>query len=90
MLLVGKFEDKYGEKLMDPATKRGADATKPVSRRLVLITTEFTSDLIGNKEDDKTKKIPKIYKPPEKRTNYWKRKIVLIPYKNQIPKFCYS
>ena len=79
MLLAGKFEDKYGEKLMDPATKRGADATKPVSRRLVLITTEFNSDLTGNKiagkitsadkskEDDKTKKIPKIYKPPEKR-----------------------
>ena len=87
---------------MDTATKIGADATKPVSRRLVLITTEFNSDLTVNKiagkitsadqskEDDKTKKIPKIYKPPEKRTNYWKRKIVLIPYKNQIPKFCYS
>ena len=52
---------------MDTATKRGADATKLVSIRLVLITTEFTSDLIGNKEDDKTKRIPKIYKPPEKR-----------------------
>ena len=66
MLLAGKFGDKYGEKLMDTATKRGADATKPVSIRLVLITTEFTSDLIGNKEDDKTKRIPKF-------TNHQKR-----------------
>ena len=30
-----KFGDKYGKKLMDIATKRGIDAAKTVSKRVV-------------------------------------------------------
>ena len=44
-----KFEDKYGKKLMDPATKTGIDAAKAVSKRVVQKTAEATGDLIGKK-----------------------------------------
>ena len=41
-----KFEDKYGKKLMDTATKTGIDATKTASKRVVQKTEEATGDLI--------------------------------------------
>ena len=72
-----KFGDKYGKKLMNIATKRGIDAAKTVSKRVVQKTAEATGDLIGNKIADKitsigkpkekTKKVEEIYIPPEKR-----------------------
>ena len=47
-----KFEDIYGKKLMDPATKTGIDAANTASKRVVEKTTEATGDLIGNKIAD--------------------------------------
>ena len=47
-LLAIKFGDKYGEKLMDTATKLGIDAAKTASKRVVQKTAEATGDLIGN------------------------------------------
>ena len=47
--LARKFGDKYGKKLMDPATKTGIDAAKAVSKRVVQKTAEATGDLIGKK-----------------------------------------
>ena len=77
------FEDKYGKKLMDTATKTGMDAAKIASKRVVKKTAEATGDLIGNKIADmitsigkpKEKPRPKekpeeIYIPPEKRQQF--------------------
>ena len=59
--------------------KTEIDAAKKASKRVVQNTAEPTGDLIGNKitdkitsvgkskSDDKTKKVKKIYIPPEKR-----------------------
>ena len=74
-----KFGNKYGKKLMDSAIKTGIDPAKTASKRVVQKTAEALGDLIGNKtadkitsigkpkEKEKTKKIEKIYIPPEKR-----------------------
>ena len=78
-----KFEDKYGKKLMDTATKTEIDAAKIASKRVVKKTAEATGDLIGNeiadkitsvgkskekeKEKEKTNTPEEIYIPPEKR-----------------------
>ena len=74
-----KFEDKYGKKLMDTATKTGIDAAKTASKRVIQKTAEATGNLIGNKIADKTTSIGKtkekekinkpeeICIPPEKR-----------------------
>ena len=48
-----KFEDKYGEKLMDSATKTGIDAAKTTSKRVVQKTEGAKVNLIGNKIADK-------------------------------------
>ena len=99
LLFTKKFGYKYGKKLMDTATKIGADATKTASTRVVQKTAKATGDLIGNKVADKITSLGKtkskkkederqeIYIPPEKKTaNYWWLKIALTPYKNGIPK----
>ena len=74
-----KCGDKYGKKLMNIATKKGVDAAKIASKRVVQKTAEATGDLIGNKiadkitsagkpkEKEKTKEIEEIYISPEKR-----------------------
>ena len=36
LLFARKFGDKYGEKLMDTATKTGIDAAKAASKRVVV------------------------------------------------------
>ena len=63
---------------METAIKKGTDAAKTTSERVVQKTVEATGDLIENKIADKitsigkpqgkgkTKKIEKIYIPPEK------------------------
>ena len=97
LLFARKFEDKYGKKLMDAATKTGIDASETASKRVVQKTAEATEDLIGKKIDRKITSVgkikskeverQKIYIPPEKKTaNYWWFKIwwVLAPYKNGI------
>ena len=60
---VRKFGDKYGNKLMDIVTKRGTDAAKAASKRVVQKTAEAIGDLIGNEIADK---ITSIGKPKEK------------------------
>ena len=72
-----KFSDKYGKKLMDTATKRGIDAAKTASKKVIQKTAEATGDLTGSKIADKitsvgkskekTKKAEEIYISPEKR-----------------------
>ena len=93
-----KFCNNYGKKLMDTATKTGIDAAKTASKRVVQKTAEATGDLIGNKIADKITSLGKtkskvkderqeIYIEPEKKTaNYWWLEIVLISYKNGVPK----
>ena len=48
-----KFGDKYGEILIDTATKIGIDAVKTASERVVQKAAEASGDLIGNKIADK-------------------------------------
>ena len=62
-----KFDNKYGKKVMDSATKTGIDAAKRASKRVVQKTAEATRDLIGNKMTDK---ITSIRKPNEKEKSY--------------------
>ena len=74
-----KCGDKYIKKLMDTVTKRGIDAAKTASKRLVKKTAEATGDLIGNRIADKITSLRKtnskekeeerqeIYIPPKKR-----------------------
>ena len=80
---ASRLGDKYGRKLMETATKKGIDAAKIASKRVVQKTTEATGDLIGNriadkitslgktkskeKENGKGKEEQEIYIPPEKR-----------------------
>ena len=66
------FGDKYGKKLMDPATKTGIDAANTASKRVVEKTTEATGDLIGNKIADK---ITSMGKPKEKETKKNRRNL---------------
>ena len=58
-----KFDDKYGKKLMDIATKTGMNAAKIASKRAVQ---KATVDLIENKIVDR---ITSIGKPKEKEKN---------------------
>ena len=53
MSFARKFGDRYGTKLIDPATKTGMDAAKTASKRVVQKAAEATGDLIGNKIADK-------------------------------------
>ena len=76
-----KFDDKYGKKLMDTATKTEIDATKTTSKRVVQKTAQAAVDLIGNKiankitslgkTNSKEKEVErqKIYIPPKKTAN---------------------
>ena len=54
--------DKYGKKLMDTATKKGIDAAKTASKRVVEKTAEAAGDLIGNRIVDKITFIGKSQK----------------------------
>ena len=74
-----KFDDKYGKKLMDTATKTGIDTAKTASNRVAQKALQITRDLIGNKradkitsigkskEKEKTNKEEEVYIPTEKR-----------------------
>ena len=63
MLFAREFDDKYGKKLMNTATKTGIDAAKTASKRVVQKTAQVTGGLIGNETGDK---ITSIGKPKEK------------------------
>ena len=64
MSFARTFGDKYGNKLIDTATKKGIDAAKTASKRVVQKTAEATGDLMGNKIPDK---ITSLGKPKEKK-----------------------
>ena len=78
MSFARRFGGKYGQKLIDTATKTGIDAAKTASKR-VAQNSEITEDLIENKTADKITSLGKakrkekenekqeIYIPPEKR-----------------------
>ena len=71
---------------------------KMASKRVFQKTSEATGDLNGNKIADKITSLGKtkskekegerqeIYEPEKKTANYWWPEIILIPYKNGIPK----
>ena len=47
---MGKnLSNKYGQKRLDSAKKSTTDAIKTASKRSIQITSETTSDLLGNK-----------------------------------------
>ena len=50
------LSDKYGEKILNPATKTGVDAVKTGSKKLVHKRAEATGELIGNEVAEKIAK----------------------------------
>ena len=48
LLFPGKIRNKYGEKLMDSATKTGIDAAKTAFKGVVQKTAEATGEKIAN------------------------------------------
>ena len=54
-----KFGDKYGEILIDTATKIGIDAAKTASKRVVQKTAETTTDLFAKEITDKITSVGK-------------------------------
>ena len=81
MSFARKCGDKYGKKLMDTAAKRGIDAVKTASKRVVQKIAEATGDLIGNKIADKITSLGKTKSKEKederqeiyikKTANYW-------------------
>ena len=55
-----KFEDKYGKKFIDTATKTEVDAAKTASIIVVQKTAETTGDMIRNKIADKITSVGKL------------------------------
>ena len=82
---------------MDTAIKTRLDAAESASKRVVQETAEATGDLTKNKIADKITSLGKtkrkrrwktrnLHITRKKTANYWWVEIVLIPYKNGIPK----
>ena len=72
MSFARKFDDTYGKKLMDTATKTRMDDAKTASKRVIQKIAEATRDLIGNKIADKitsTGKPKEIEKNKQSRRN---------------------
>ena len=73
-----KIGKKSGKSVMDTSAKAGIDAAETVSKIVVQTAAEETGDLAGNKtpdkitsidhskQEEKTKKVEKIYIPPKK------------------------
>ena len=59
-----KFEDKYGKKLMDTATRTGIVAAKTTSKRVVQKAAKATGNLIENKIADKITSVGKSKNKP--------------------------
>ena len=74
-----KFVDKYGQKLMDTATKTGIGTAKTASKRVIQKTSEATGDLMGNKIADKITSVGKIKSKNGKR----KTETYILPKKGQ-------
>ena len=57
---MGKnLSNKFGQKLLDSATRSTTDAIKTASKREIQKTAEATGDLIGNKIADKITSVSK-------------------------------
>ena len=56
---IGKYTNKYSQKLLDIAKKSTTDAIKKASKRAIQKTAEATGDLIGNKIADKITSVSK-------------------------------
>ena len=50
MSFARTFDDKYGKKLVDAATKTGIDVPKTASKQVVQKTAQATGNLTGNKK----------------------------------------
>ena len=59
MSFAKRFGDKYGQALMDTATRTGIDAAKTASKRVFQKTAVDTGDLIRNKMADKITSLDK-------------------------------
>ena len=81
MSFARKFDDKYGKKLMDTATKTGMDDAKTASKRVIQKIAEATRDLLGNKIADKITSTGKP-KEIEKKKNKVEE-IYILPEKTQ-------
>ena len=78
-----KFGDKYDKKLIDTATKKGIDAAKTASKRVVQKTAEATGDLTGNRIADKITSIGKSKEKPKEKTREKPEEIYMPPEKRQ-------
>ena len=77
LLFAKRYGDKYGNKLVDNATKTGLDAGRTASKSYLQRTAEYTGYLIGNNIADETtsigtskekpKDIEEMYIPAAKR-----------------------
>ena len=77
-----EFEDEYGKKLMDTATKTGIDAAKTVSKKLVQKTAEATGNSIGNNIADQITSLGKT-RSKEKEKEEERQEIYISPKKIQ-------
>ena len=65
---IGKYTNKYSQKLLDIAKKSTTDAIKKASKRAIQKTAEATGDLIGNKIADKITNVSKKNNDPNNET----------------------
>ena len=70
MSVARKFGDRYGNKIMDTATKTGIDPAKTASKGPAQKNAEATGGLTGNKIADQ---IISLGKPKEKTKNVGKK-----------------
>ena len=64
---MGKYSNKYSQKLLDSAKKSTTYAIRSASKRVIRKTAEATGDLIGNKIADKKASVSKF--PEELHSN---------------------
>ena len=83
MSFARKFDNNYGKKLMDTATKTEIDAAKTASKRVVQKTAEATGDLIGNKIADKITSIGKLKEKEKPKEIKETEEIYIQPEKRQ-------
>ena len=80
MLFRRRFGNKYGKKLMDTTTKKGINAAKTASKRVVQKTAEAAGDMTRNKIADK---ITSLGKTKSKEEEAEREEIYISPEKRQ-------
>ena len=83
MSFARKFDNNYGKKLMDTATKTEIDAAKTTSKRVIQKTAEAKGDLIGNKIADKITSIGKLKEKEKPKEIKETEEIYIQPEKRQ-------